>query len=322
MANVSGETRQHILAVAERLHYVPHSGARSLITRRTQLLGVLLPDLYGEFFSELIRGIDLAARAHGFHILVSSSHDNAGEAAAALRAMRGRVDGLLVMSPHIDAGALAANLQPSMPIVLINTPRSGAGFPSLTVDSYGGACTMVEHLLTRGHRTIALIAGPDANFDAQERVRGYVDTLARLAPGTQPQILKGDFTEASGYEAGRQLMAVRTHPDAVFAANDAMAIGCLYALVEAGLNVPGDIALAGFDDIPIARFVSPPLTTVRVRIADLGRLALEQLVRSISEPAQQDAPSVQALPTELVVRDSCGRTRASPAVWGAGPRQR
>lgn len=307
LGNVTAQTRGIVEKAAESLGYIPHSGARSLSTQRTQCVGAVLPDLYGEFFSELIRGIDRIAALHGLHLLLSRSHGDVQEAAAALRAMKGRVDGLLVMSPHVDAGVLDKNLPLSMPIVLMNTPHAGERHSSLMVDNYGGACAMVRHLVGRGHRTIAMIAGPEANFDARERLRGYLDTLAELAPDAPPQVIRGDFTEKSGYSAGRHLLSTMDRPDAIFATNDTMAIGCLFALNEGGLDVPSDIALAGFDDIPIARYVTPPLTTVRIRISELGELATERLVLAMQQKGR-DKVSTQMLRSELVVRDSCGRS--------------
>jgi LacI family transcriptional regulator len=309
---VTEDTRQRIEGVAMRLRYVPHSGARSLITRRTQTIGALLPDLHGEFFSELIRGIDLAARARGLHLLVSSSHGDASEAAAALRAMLGRVDGMLVMSPHVDASFLRDQLLADLPMVLMNTPLESARYSIMNVDNYGGAFAMVRHLIGCGHRRIALIAGPEHNYDAAERLRGYCAAMARFAPMMPTQVMHGDFTEESGNRAGRELLALKLRPQAVFAANDIMAAGCLYALKEAGVRVPDEIALAGFDDIPIARFVSPPLTTVRIRIADLGQRALERLVQTLEEPATTQA-SVQTLECEIVIRASCGATTNTEA---------
>jgi LacI family transcriptional regulator len=309
--SVTEETRKLVLETARTLRYVPHSGARSLSTSRTNTIGVVLPDLYGEFFSELIRGIDVAARRRGLHLLVSSSHGDADEAGAALRAMRGRVDGLIVMSPHVDAGFLAANLPDTLPIVLLNTHDAGHQCSSLTVDNYGGAAAMVQHLVEMGRRRIMMITGPANNFESEERLRGFRETLARLAPDLDPQeltVLRGDFTEESGYRAGHQLQALKRLPDAVFAANDMMAIGCLFALNEAGLQVPRDLALVGFDDIPTARFVTPPLTTVRVRISDMGTRALETLAFQVENP-EGTKRSNQVLQTELVVRRSCGSPR-------------
>lgn len=302
--SVSDAVRERVTTAARELHYVPHSAARSLITRRTQTIGVLLPDLHGEFFSELIRGIDQAARCVGMHILVSSSHGDSEEAVAAIRTMRGRVDGLLIMSPHIDAGVLQEHLPTGLPVVLMNTPIENASYDAIAIDNYWGARAMVRHLIERGFRHIALIAGPYRNFDAQERLRGYRDTLAELLPEAREHVLAGDFSEESGYRAGQYLLTQNVRPDAIFAANDMMAIGCLFALNEAGVQVPRDIALAGFDDIPIARFVSPPLTTVRVRIADLGQQALERLM-AVLQPDDSRIIAPQTLRAELVVRQSC-----------------
>jgi LacI family transcriptional regulator len=309
--SVTEATRKLVLETARTLRYVPHSGARSLSTSHTNTIGVVLPDLYGEFFSELIRGIDVAARRRGLHLLVSSSHGDAAEAGAALRAMRGRVDGLIVMSPHVDAGFLAANLPDSLPIVLLNTHDTGHQCSSLTVDNYGGAAAMVQHLVEMGRRRIMMITGPANNFESEERLRGFHETLARLVPDADPQeltVLRGDFSEESGYRAGHLLQVLKRLPDAVFAANDMMAIGCLFALNEAGLQVPRDLALVGFDDIPTARFVTPPLTTVRVRISDMGTRALETLAFQIENP-DGTRRSNQVLQTELVVRRSCGSPR-------------
>jgi LacI family transcriptional regulator len=313
--NVTEQTRRHVGAIAEKLGYVPHEAARSLSSRsrRTRCIGAVLPDLHGEFFSELIRGIDRAARSHGLHILLSSSHGDADELAAALLAMRGRVDGLLVMSAYADNEVLDRNLQPTLPAVLVNSGQGGDRYSALVVDNFGGASAMVRHLVGRGHRRIAIIGGPEDNFDARERLAGYTAALHELKPGAKAQVLRGDFSEESGYKAGRQLISMSDRPDAVFAAYDMMAIGCIFALTEAGLRVPDDIAVTGFDDIPIARYVSPALTTVRVRISELGELALERLVLAINEPGQ-DRHTVQTLRTELVVRSSCARPSSTMAI--------
>jgi len=303
-ANVTPQTREHVMGVVAQLRFVPSSAAQSMITRRTHTVGALLPDLHGEYFSELIRGIDLAARARGLHLLVSSSHGDAAEAAAALRAMNGRVDGLLVMSPHVNADFLWGNVPDDLPAVLMNTRVAGGNHSSFAVDNHGGAYAMVRHLIERGHRDIAFVAGPESNFEAQERLAGYRAAIADLLPGgTGERVLQGDFTQESGFRAGSQVVALTNRPSAVFASNDAMAIGCLSALNEAGLQVPQDIALAGFDDIPISRYVNPSLTTVRARITELGGLALERLASAIEEPGRLGAQH-QTLRADLIVRQS------------------
>jgi LacI family transcriptional regulator len=297
--------RLRVLEAAARLHYVPNSTAQSLMTRRTQTIGLMLQSLYGEFFSELIRGIDIAARDRGLHLLISSTHRDAAEAGTALNTLIGRVDGLLVMSPYVNGRFLQERVRSSLPIVLISTIDADHTHTSFYVDNYSSAYAMVAHLVACGHRSIAHITGPEMNVDAQERLRGYRAALSRELPEAAEHVLRGDFTEESGYRAGRELLAAAERPNAVFAANDMMAIGCLCALTEAGLRVPQDIALAGFDDIPTARFVVPALTTVRVRIADLGGRALDRLAMAIDNRSQFE-PITETVAAELIIRASCG----------------
>jgi LacI family transcriptional regulator len=304
--NVLPDTRQRILEAARELRFTPSVAARSLITRRTDTIGALLPDLHGEYFSELIRGIDQAARARGLHLLVSSSHGDADEAAAALRAMHGRVDGLLLMSPHADADFLHDNLPAALPAVLLNTAASVAGHARFVVDNLGGAQAMTRHLAAGGRRRVAFVGGPAGNEEARQRLAGY---RAALRPGQRELLFDGDFSEDAGREAGRRIAALRQRPRAVFAANDMMAIGCIAALQEAGLSVPDDVAVGGFDDIPIARYLTPKLSTIRVPIAALGSAALEALAQAVEGPAPSPraaaAPAV-VMPVELCWRQSCG----------------
>ncbi len=277
--NVAAAVRQRVRAVAERLRYTPHHAARSLSSRRTQTIGVVLPDLYGEFFSELMFGIDRVAREHGLHLLVSSYHGDPVEQGAALRSMRGRVDGLLVMSPYADEGNhLADALDSAGAAVLINGRPLPGQRQAIGIDNHAGARAMVAYLVANGCESIAFIAGPDGNFDASERLRGYHDALAELLPQAMAWVVPGDFSEASGRRAAQDLLAAQQRPDAIFAANDMMALGCLFTLLQTGVEVPGQVAVAGFDDIPLARYVRPSLTTMRVDIAELGADAMRLLL--------------------------------------------
>ena len=311
-AVVQEDTRQRVLAVANELRFSPNSAARSLITQRTHALGVVLPDFYGECFSELLRGIDQTAQRHDHHLLVSSSHHDPRGLAAAVRAMRGRVDGLLVMAPDVDVQVLLELLPHGVPTVLLNgAPVDGAVHPdvhSMTVDNFGGAREMTRHLLALGHRRIGFIAGAARNADAAERERGHRAALrgARAAVDRALHV-RGDFTEAGGWRGARALMALPEPPTAIFCANDAMAIGALSALHDAGVDVPGQVAVGGFDDIPVARFLNPPLTSVRVGIAALGERGAALLLKALAERRSiASAPSRDVLPTEVIVRHSCG----------------
>jgi LacI family transcriptional regulator len=209
------------------------------------------------------------------------------------------------MSPHADDDFLSQNLPPNLPAVLLNSGVRSPTQPVFAVDNFGGARAMTEHLVGIGRRRIAFLGGPAANFEARERERGY---RAGLGAGSEPWLLEGDFSEGGGQRAGAALLALPAseRPDAVFAANDIMAIGLLGTLLAGGVRIPQDMALAGFDDIPIARYVSPALTTMRVPIAALGSQALDALADTLeSHPAD---PSATVMPVQLVVRRSCGST--------------
>jgi LacI family transcriptional regulator len=312
---VSDATRQRVAAVAARMGYWPNGIARSLITSRTHTVGVLLPDLHGEFFSEVIRGIDLAAREKGFHILVSRCSSSAEELAEALRSMRGRVEGLIVMAPDLeDAPATLRQCAGNVAAVLLNPEETMPGYDTVSIANFDGASAAVRHLLGLGHRRIATVTGPVHNIDARQRLDGYRAALRESGVEPSPDLeLPGNFTEPSGYEAARELLRRAPRPTAIFVANDHMAIGVMGALQDAEVRVPDDIAVVGFDDIPTARFLTPPLTTVRVDKLLLGQRALQLLV----DPDRASRPGDgrhEVVPITLVVRGSCG---AGPSNGGS-----
>jgi LacI family transcriptional regulator len=306
---VTASTRGHVLRVAGELDFVPHAGARSLSLQRTDTIGVILPDLHGEYFSELIRGLDLGARSSRQHLLLSASHGDISEAIAALRTMRSRVDGLVVMSPFANGELVGDALKGAVPLVLLSSARNGS-HAAFGVDNHAGALAVARHLLEAGHRRIAFIGGPPDNLEAQDRLRGFRD--AHREAGVKPgPVLRGNFREESGFAAAALLLLQGPLPDAIFAANDAMALGCLHALRNAGVSVPGDVALAGFDDIPIARFLDPPLTTAGIAIADMGREAIECCVSLVRGEAA--APMHKLFAPTLVVRASSANIRGAAA---------
>ena len=294
--NVSEDMRERVSEAARELGYVPHAGARSLSLSRTNAIGVVLPALHGEFFSEIVRGMDAAASSHGYLLLLSNMHAESRSGTAVLRAMRGRVDGLLLMAPHVRDEELVEALPAGLPTLLINTRGEHAGCPGIHLDNAAGARAVAEHLLALGRRRIVHIAGPAGNIDAQERADAFVGALGQRADVTVTTV-PGDFLEESGERAVKDLLARGIDFDAIFAANDNMAIGAFDALRAAGLRVPEDVAVAGFDDIPLAAHVG--LTTVRVRIAELGERALERLLLVL---ASKDGGGDEMHAPELVVR--------------------
>jgi LacI family transcriptional regulator len=272
--NVSEVVKARIADAVRELGYVPHAGARSLSLARTNAIGVVLPDLYGEFFSEIVRGMDREAGRRGYLLLLSNLHGGGEQAASALRAMRGRVDGLIVMAPHLTPEEISFALPAGLPSMLINARDQSGERPAITLDNAAGAEAVVDHLASLGCKRLIHIAGPEGNRDAQERAAAF--TQAIESRDLEGETVSGNFEEESGKGAIAALLRAGERFDGVFAANDNMAIGALEALRAAGLKVPGDVAVAGFDDIPVARHLG--LTTVSVRIADLGEIAIASLL--------------------------------------------
>ncbi len=297
LENVSDKTRARIADAVRELGYVPHAGARSLSLARSNAIGVVLPDLHGEFFSEIVRGMDREASRRGYLLLLSNLHAGSEQSTSALRAMRGRVDGLVVMAPHLDEHELAQARPEGLPAVLVNTRGNDAAQPTIHLDNEAGVRAVVDHLVEIGRRHLVHIAGPEDNVDAQERADAF--SRACDAHKISGCVVAGEFTEESGFEATAALLKSGRKFDAIFAANDNMAIGAMTALRNCGVRVPEDVAVAGFDDIPLAKHLG--LTTVRVRIAELGARALERVIAVVSG----DMPSGNELHApELIVRST------------------
>jgi LacI family transcriptional regulator len=308
--NVTPDMRVRVEVAAAALNYVPHWGARSLTRRTSDAIGVVLPDLFGEYFSELIRGIDRVAHAQGKQLLLSNMHGNPHEAAHAVSAMRGRVDGLLVMTPDAGRERLVGALSPKLPAVLLNCHEPVPGIPSVGIDNEGAARTMTRHLVARGYRRIAFVSGPRHNRDSMARQAGFRAELIEATGERDPIVIPGDYSEASGAEAARLLIAGRIAIDAIFCANDMMAVGCCGVLKDAGIAIGETIGVAGFDDIPIAHYAEPGLTTMNVRIAVLGAIAAEKLIAMMG--GAKLASETTILSPQLVIRSSTSRGAAQP----------
>lgn len=319
---VTGAAREAVLRAARELQYVPHAAARALSTGRTRTIAVLLPDMHGAFFSELIRELDQCAHAHGQSLLVASLHGRLTEVPKVFALIHGQVDGVILMAPFVDADRRLAQLPFTVPTVLLNAPDSVGDAPAITIDNAGGASQVAQHFAQLGYKDVVHIAGPADNFDAAERARGFHAAARRLGMTVQRDI-KGNYSEEAGREAGTYLAGRGRRPRAVFAANDNMAVGCLEALAAAGVAVPDEVAVAGFDDIPIARFTTPPLTTVRPPVAQQGLEAFEWLVTAINRKGRtriRPKPRTRPLPTTLIVRRSTDRAAVLPNARAGVPR--
>ncbi|MEQ1687117.1 MAG: LacI family DNA-binding transcriptional regulator [Sphingopyxis sp.] len=296
-SNVQPDTRERVLSAVSDLGYVPNAAARSLSTARSDAIGVVLPDLHGEFFSELVRGLDKAASERGYMLLLSTMHASSELASQAIGAMRGRVDGLIVMAPQIGAADMGYALPVGVPTVLVNS-RDELGRHTLRVDNRAGVRAMVRHLLDTGRQAIVHIAGMADNLDGAERRDAYLAAMAEMAPSLPTRVLDGDFSEGAGERLTRQLLDEGAAFDAIFAANDMMALGAVMALRGAGIAVAGRVAVAGFDDVPLARYLA--LSTLRVDVAGVGERAIARLVDEIQGIAGPATLELQA--PQLMVR--------------------
>jgi len=301
MANVSEATRDRVNEAVSALGYVPHAAARSLSLARTGAIGVVLPDVHGEFFSEVMRGMDREASTRGYVLLLSNMHGTHAE--SALKAMRGRVDGLVVMAPHLDADEVEQALPPRQPAVLLNAHGNVRSHSSFGIDNRRGVIDIIDHFRVLGRGRIVHIAGPAGNVDADERREAFEQAMRRWNPGEEPMVLQGDYGEESGAEAARQLVDLKVPVDAIFAANDMMAIGAMDALRASGVAIPDQVAVAGFDDVPISRHLG--LTTARVRIDELGAEAIARLIDIVE--GTESRTIKQLYPPELIVRASSTR---------------
>jgi DNA-binding LacI/PurR family transcriptional regulator len=291
-------------AVAE-LGYVPNQAARSLVTQRTDSFALVLPESTSRVFSDdqffpgIIRGVSQALEEVDKQLVLLMAGSAAGHDRVARYATARHLDGVLFASIH-GADPLPGDLfQMGIPVVCSGRPLGPPPVPFVDVDHIGGVALAMRHLLDAGRGRIATIAGPQDMVAGIERLTGYREGLA--AAGQRPIVAVGDFTRESGAVAMRQLLAEDRALDGVFVASDLMAHGALRTLREAGRRVPEDVAVIGFDDIELARYTDPPLTTVRQPILEIGRRMARQVLRlAAGEPIE---PAV-VLPTELVLRDS------------------
>ncbi len=298
--NVSPATRASVLAAIRDLGYRPNAAARTLVTGRTNVLGVISIDttLFGP--ASMLYGIERAAHpGHSVAIASLAGFDRGSVAEAVERFLGQAVDGIIVIAPLTAAVEALTSLVTDVPLVAVGCGIR-APLPSVAIDNLSGAANATQYLLDLGHETVHHIAGPDNWVDAQERVEGWQRTL-RAAGAPEPDMLRGDWSARSGYEIGHKLAAM-PEVTAVLCGNDPMALGLLRALAERGKRVPGDVSVVGFDDVPEAAFFLPPLTTVRQDFGELGRRALRLLLDRISGEHRLE-PTMPIEP-EMVVRAS------------------
>ncbi|HLF87623.1 MAG TPA: LacI family DNA-binding transcriptional regulator [Anaerolineales bacterium] len=304
-APVADETIRRVREAIETLRFTPHAAARQLASRKTNTVGLLLPTISGSFFPPMLRGIERGARERGYDLLIYATQ-NLPEEGHPRALGEHNTDGLLIFTDSLPEAEMVHLYQLGFPMVLLHqSPPEGVAIPCVTFENKGGVRRMMDYLIeTRGYRRIAFLTGPENTEDAYWRELGYRETLTAHGIPFNPDLVKmGGFDEQLAQIAVQEWLAEGVKMDAIFAADDDSAAGVLAALRRGGVAVPDQIAVVGFDDVPHSRFLSPPLTTVRAPIETAGYEAVRHLI-SLVEGEEVD-PLI-LLPTELVIRRSCG----------------
>ena len=310
---VSEETQAKVLAAMEDLNYKPNRLASSLRRKdkRTNTLGLLIPDSTNPFFAEVLRGVEDASFDAGYNVFLCNSDDDPNKELYYIEVLLSKqIDGIILVSEgtHGDSLVLLANNQ--IPSVLVDREVSGTITDSVLVDNETGGYQATEYLIELGHTRIGCIPGPSLLTPSAARVQGYRKALSEHnLIQDDDLILMGDFRAQSGFEATKKLLNLDELPTAIFACNDLMAVGALHAADEAGLSVPGDISIVGFDDITLASFTKPPLTTIAQPSQEMGLLAAEMVIGRIENPNLPTRNEI--LSTSLVIRNSCQRLEKS-----------
>jgi LacI family transcriptional regulator len=327
---VSAATRERVLETARSLDYAPSAAARTLVKRRSQLIGVVLftgrerPDIGHPFFQDVLVGLKHGIGSRGYDVLLFATEQPGssleGTHSYLRRARHHHVDGIVLMGVDRLDPEVTKLLDAEIPLIGVDLDVTGATATFVASDNVGGARLAVRHLHELGHRRIATIAGPQDSKPGADRLVGFHAELQALGLQSRPEYEQvGDWYTESGEEATRALLALPEPPTAIFAAADLMAVGAMKVAREAGLNVPDDLAVVGFDDIQLASLIDPALTTIRQDKVGLGRAAAWALLKQIENPELTSA--ALTLPVELVVRTSSGGTREeeAPATSTRGP---
>jgi DNA-binding LacI/PurR family transcriptional regulator len=308
---VRQQVRERVLEVARQLDYRPNLLARGLITGRSQTLGLLISDIRNPFFTEVARGAEDAANAAGYDLVLCNSDLDPAKHMQYFRSLMAKhVDGVIMNSLSFlvrdDVRQIAES---GVPVVLLNRPPAHNPFSTVLSDNTRGGALAAEHLLRLGHRRTAVLAGPRWQANLADRSAGFVRAMQAARGAAPPVLLRGVYTASGGYAMMRDLIARRDGITAVFATSDAIAFGSIRAALEAGLRIPNDLSLVGFDDVELAAIVHPPLTTVRQLKYELGVAAAEILIR---QAGVRDAlPEHRTFGVELVERASCRAIRPS-----------
>ncbi len=307
--DVSEKTRSRVLEITKELGYHPNAVARGLATKRSMTIGVFVEDnvnsgLRHPFFHEVLAQFKDVIGSEGYDLIIfANSLFRESSSDYVAHARNRNVDGIMLFGlPRSDPGLVPLS-QSQIPCICIDLDLTGPRVTYITSDNVGGATRAVEYLLAEGHRKIAFIGDPFSAKPGHDRMIGYQETLFKhRVPYRSDWVVSGDYSEVDGYRAAKRLLALDDRPTAMFCISDMMALGAMRAIREEGYRVPEDISIVGFDDINLASYATPPLTTVRQNTVELGNLAAQELMNLIFMPER--APSVTTIETELMVRQT------------------
>jgi LacI family transcriptional regulator len=304
------ETRQNILKLAEEMGYKPNLVARSLQSSRSHLVGVIVDRMQSPFAAATVEGIQDGLRNAGYSISIAYSNRDQAIATQAIHTFYShQVDGIIILNSWLHTFNDPILSMQDRPFVFINRLFGNSSRNCVGPGDRQGARLATQHLVDLGHRRIGYINGMEDWIEAQNRLAGYCDVLTECGlPVDEALIRHGNWSIESGYEAAQELLALEERPTAIFAANDIMALGAMYALQKAGLEVPGDVAIVGYDDRDFAAWIRPALTTVRMPSYEMGQAAARLLLEQINKAELEDATQVTG---KLIVRESCGANRST-----------
>ncbi len=306
---VQAETAGKVLATMQELGYVPQAAARNLASRKTNTIGLLLPSIGEDFFAQMMRGIETRVAEAGYDLLIATKPENRPPVHSGLPLGRHNTDGMLIFTGNILKAEITPMFQERFPIVLLyQSPPDDLKMPYVTVENKDGSRNLIDHLIeVHGCKQIAFLRGPDGNEDSYWRERGYREAMEKHGLSVDESLIEfGDFNVETSRQAVARLVGSGKKFDAIFGCSDEGAIGALTALAQADIAVPDQVAVVGFDDLNLARFLAPPLTTVRAPTERVGQEAVNSLLKLINgeEPDEK-----VLLPTEIIIRQSCGCNR-------------
>jgi len=302
---ISEKTKEKVLLIIKKLGYTPNAIARGLKTKRTYTLGMLIPDITNPFFAEIARGVEDAANKNNYNVILCNTDDKLKKERTYLQILRGkRVDGLILGTAHVKDKSILELERKKFPYLLVSRNIEGLDKNCIIVDDVEGGMMATEYLIKLGYHRIAHITGPLKTRSALNRLEGYKLALKKYEIEYREELVEeGDFRIKGGYQAMKKFFKLLEPPKAIFAANDLLALGAMQAIQKKNFHIPGDFSVVGFNDIKLASFVYPPLTTIRQPMLEMGALAVKMLLKIIEEGEFNQRKIL--LKSKLIIRESC-----------------